>query len=72
MPTYGQTTRSPLILFYRDPLVVVQSMLQNPLIHDHIAFHPVKVFKDAERNNREYSSWLTGDSAWNMQVRNSS
>ena len=71
MTTHGHATKSTPILYYRDPLAVVQAMLQNPLVRDHIAFHPFKVYKDDERQNREYNCWLSGDSAWNMQVRSS-
>jgi len=68
MSTNDHATTSTPILYYRDSLKVVQSLLQNPLTRDHIAFHPFKVYEDDDRQVCTYNSWLSSDSAWDMQV----
>jgi hypothetical protein len=60
--------KSPLTLYYRDPLECLQHLLRNPLIQDHINFTPFRLWADADKLVRIYSEWLSGDVAWNMQV----
>lgn len=61
-------TKSPIHLFYRDPLECIQSLLESPLVKDYIHFTPLRIFKTAEKLVRIYNEWLTGDAAWEMQV----
>jgi len=63
------TTKKEAILHYRDPVEALQMMLENPLVQDHIGFHPFQVFKTAAQQVREYTCWLSGQAAWDMQVR---
>lgn len=62
-------TKHVIRLFYRDPLDCIQSLLESPLVKDHIHFTPLRIFKTAEKLVRVYNEWLTGDVAWRMQVR---
>ena len=62
-------TKSVVRLFYRDPLECIQSLLESPLIQDHIWFAPFQLFKTAEKAVRVYTEWLSGEAAWSMQVR---
>lgn len=55
-------------LYYRDPLECLEFLFRNPLFADHIDFCPRRVYRTAERLVRIYSEWMTGDSAWEMQV----
>jgi hypothetical protein len=61
-------TKKPVNLFYRDGIECVESLLNNPLLADHISFTPLQVFKNAEKLVRIYSEWRTGLAAWEMQV----
>jgi len=61
-------TKSPLQLFYRDPIECIESLLNSPLSADDIEFTPYKLYKTAEKSIRVYSEWLSGDVAWTMQV----
>ncbi|KAF8628685.1 hypothetical protein AX14_011219, partial [Amanita brunnescens Koide BX004] len=60
-------TKRPLVLYYRDPLKCLQSLLHAPFIADQIHFTPLRVFESARRLARVYSEWRTGDAAWEMQ-----
>ena len=61
-------TKKPLVLFYRDALEVLQDILKNPLVMDHLKFTPIQVFQSASGVLRLYEEWLSWDRAWNMQV----
>ena len=61
-------TKNVVRLFYRDPLECIQSLLESPLIQDHIQFTPFQLFKTAEKAVRVYMEWLSGKVAWSMQV----
>ncbi|KAF8808232.1 hypothetical protein BYT27DRAFT_7210979 [Phlegmacium glaucopus] len=45
----------------------LQSILHNPLVKDHIQFHPFQLFQSAEGVMRVYTEWLSGNTAWEMQ-----
>ncbi|KAH7918561.1 hypothetical protein BV22DRAFT_1024408 [Leucogyrophana mollusca] len=60
-------TKRPLCIFYRDPIECLQAILSHPPFAKHIGFVPRKVFGCAARLSRVYSSWLSGDRAWDLQ-----
>ncbi|KJA23491.1 hypothetical protein HYPSUDRAFT_66180 [Hypholoma sublateritium FD-334 SS-4] len=60
-------TKNSIMLYYRDPLQCIQSLMHSPLVKDSIAFTPLQVFRTAEKVMRVYSEWLSGEAAWNMQ-----
>ncbi|KAJ6582017.1 hypothetical protein B0H19DRAFT_930711 [Mycena capillaripes] len=60
----GFPTKTPIVLYHRDPVKCIESLLRNPLLKDHIQFTPKKLF----RNGRPlYTEWITGEGAWQMQ-----
>ncbi|KAJ6468957.1 hypothetical protein DFH09DRAFT_1254079 [Mycena vulgaris] len=59
--------KRPLTLFYRDPVELLESLLQNPLIQDHIHYTPFRLFTTAAQTMRVYTEWLSGNVAWEMQ-----
>ena len=65
----GYRTAKPLVLFYRDPLECVQTLLRNPIYEGKWKFSAQRLYKDPNRQNRFYSDWMTGDGAWSAQVR---
>ena len=64
----GYETVKPVVLFYRDPLEIIQALLQNPIFKGKWAFTARKVYEDAGRQNRIYGDWMTSDGAWSAQV----
>jgi len=61
-------TKSPVKLFYRDPIECIESLLNSPLSADNIEFSPYQVYRTAEKAVRVYSEWMSGNVAWSMQV----
>ncbi|TFK66027.1 hypothetical protein BDN72DRAFT_772601, partial [Pluteus cervinus] len=47
--------KKKLELYYRNPVEVIQNLLQNPLITDHIHYTPFRAFTCAQRVMRLYS-----------------
>ncbi|KAG0707629.1 hypothetical protein DFH29DRAFT_979895 [Suillus ampliporus] len=66
IPT-AHPTKLPVILYWRDPLDCIASILNHPFFHDQIDFTPRRVYATAQRLCRMYSEWMTADDAWNMQ-----
>ncbi|KAF5321441.1 hypothetical protein D9619_000085 [Psilocybe cf. subviscida] len=60
-------TKSPITLYYRDPLECLQALLHSPLVKDHIQFKPFQLFQSAAGAMRVYTEWLSGETAWRMQ-----
>ena len=65
----GYPTHKPMFLFYRNSLDCVEYLLGNPLFANCMDFCPVRSYQDAEHTIRVYTEWLTGNAAWEMQVR---
>jgi len=42
--------------------------MQNPAFKDQQYYEPIRVYRDADYSNREYSEMWTGDWWWNKQV----
>ncbi|KAG1733957.1 hypothetical protein EDB19DRAFT_1896533 [Suillus lakei] len=60
-------TKSPIILYWHDPLECISSILNHPFFHNQLDFTPRKVYSTAKKLCRVYMEWMTGDNAWNMQ-----
>ncbi|KAG1724567.1 uncharacterized protein EDB91DRAFT_1255159 [Suillus paluster] len=60
-------TKSPIRLFWRDPVECLESLFSNPLFHDQLDFIPRRIYKTAAQLLHVYSKWLTGDAAWSIQ-----
>ena len=65
IPNY--TTKTPLVLYYRDPLECVELILTNPLFAGKIHYCP-RMEYDSNGKWR-YNEWITSDGAWDSQVR---
>jgi hypothetical protein len=61
-------TKSPVRLFFRDPLECLESIFSHPRFAKHMDYVPRRVYKTAEKLVRVYNEWMTGDAAWKMQV----
>jgi hypothetical protein len=64
----GYQTSEPMYLYYRDALDCVEYAPGNPLFANHMDFSPVHLYQDMEQTIRVYSEWMTGNTAWDMQV----
>ncbi|KAH7903379.1 hypothetical protein BJ138DRAFT_1020738, partial [Hygrophoropsis aurantiaca] len=62
-------TKTPVRLFWRDPLECIEALFNNPLFHNKLDLVPRRVYRSEERLVRVYSEWMTGDTAWDMQER---
>ncbi|KAG2737513.1 hypothetical protein P692DRAFT_20761563, partial [Suillus brevipes Sb2] len=61
-------TKSPVVLYWRDPLECIASIFNNPIFHNRIDSRPRKVYTTAEKRCRVYTEWMTGNDAWDMQA----
>ncbi|KIM62467.1 hypothetical protein SCLCIDRAFT_119577, partial [Scleroderma citrinum Foug A] len=59
-------TKSPVILYWCDPLECIATILNNPLFRRLIDFVPYKEYSLPTMCQR-YSEWITGNDTWNMQ-----
>jgi Plavaka transposase len=60
--------KGQLIFYHRNPLHVVQSLLDRPSLHDHLEFVPRRVYTNEDREERVYNEIMTGNWAWRTQV----
>lgn len=68
IPESGTATDN-VTLFYRNPVDAVKALLSRPNLVDELEFVPKRVWANKEKKSRIYSEVLTGDWAWNTQVR---
>ncbi|KAG2125423.1 hypothetical protein DEU56DRAFT_892650 [Suillus clintonianus] len=66
IPT-SHPTKSPAVLYWRDPLECIATIFNHPLFHNRIDYAPRKVYSTAQKLSRIYTEWMTGDHAWEMQ-----
>jgi hypothetical protein len=64
----GHATKEPTLLFYRDALDCVEYLFGNPTFANRIDFSPARLYRNLEQTIRIYTEWMTGNSAWEMQV----
>ncbi|KAG2105843.1 uncharacterized protein F5147DRAFT_746400 [Suillus discolor] len=60
-------TKSPVVLYWHDPLDCISAILNHPFFHDQLDFMPHRVYTTAQHLCCVYSEWMTGDDTWNMQ-----
>ena len=65
----GGTTKDPLILYYRDGGECFECLFGDPCYENDMDFGPRRVFTVGEVRERLYSEIMTGDMAWNLQVK---
>ena len=63
----GYATKDPLVLYYRDPVECIEFLMKNPLYSGRIQYTPRQDFDSS--GDRIYNDWITGNGAWDMQVR---
>lgn len=65
----GRTTTKPIRLFWRDGLEVAEWIFGNPVFANHMIFDPTRIYTNTSTGDREYTEYMTGDRAWENQVR---
>jgi hypothetical protein len=65
----SHSTKTPVILYWRDPLECIASIFNHPLFHNRLDLTPRKVYSTSQKLSRVYTEWMTGQHAWDMQVR---
>lgn len=63
-------TKLPVILYWCDPLECISSIFNHPLFHNCMDYSTCRVYTCAQKVCHIYTEWMTGDHAWEMQVRN--
>jgi hypothetical protein len=67
-PDSGHTSL-PLVLYHRNPLDCIQSLLDRPFLCESMEFAPRRTWEDSNWKSRVYSEIMTGNWAWQTQVR---
>lgn len=66
----GYTTRDPIVLYYRDALDVVADLFGNPIFATCLETTPYQLIDlSTTANERVYGEFMSGEFAWDYQVR---
>jgi hypothetical protein len=68
--TTTHPTKSPVVLYWCDPLECISNIFNHPLFHDHMDYSARRAYTCAQKACRVYTEWMTGNRAWEIQVRN--
>ncbi|KAG1860979.1 hypothetical protein C8R48DRAFT_774239 [Suillus tomentosus] len=63
----SHSTKTPVILYWRDPLECIASIFNHPLFHNRLDLTPRKVYSTSQKLSQVYMEWMTGQHAWDMQ-----
>lgn len=69
---HSGTLKKPTDLLFRDPLTIIQQLLQEPIAEGDAVFSPCKAWEDESRTSRQFSEMHTGKYWWDEQVRDHS
>ena len=65
---HGRALAKEVELWHRDPVECIRELLGNPAFKNELQYKPVKIYRNADYTNREYSEMWTGDWWWEIQV----
>lgn len=57
-----------MVLYYRNPIECIKTILSNPIFAGCINFVPERVYTSSHHLERRYSEWMTSEGATFMQV----
>ncbi|KAG2361787.1 hypothetical protein BDR07DRAFT_1258819, partial [Suillus spraguei] len=60
-------TKSPIVLYWCDPIKCISSIFNQPLFHDYMDYSARRVYTCVQKVCHVYTEWMTGDHAWEMQ-----
>jgi hypothetical protein len=66
--TPSHPTKHKLYLYWRDTLECIMWIFNHPSFHDQLDLIPEWQYTSRDKLCRVYTEWMTGDSAWQMQV----
>lgn len=58
----------PLVLYYRDPLECIHTLVSKPAVARHLVYAPQKEFKDVTKTQRVYGEMWMCKGWWETQV----
>lgn len=58
-----------MVLLYRDGFECFKFLFRNPIFQGNFDVAPTQEFPDAEKKTRIYTEIMTGNRAWEIQVR---
>lgn len=61
-------TNKLAILYYRNSLNCIEALFNHPYFASYMDCIPFRTFTTVEQVVREYSEWMSGDVAWDIQV----
>jgi len=67
LPT-AYKTKTPAILYWRDPLEVVKDLYRNPIFSSCLERNPYHLHPTSHPNDRIYGEFMSADFAWGYQV----
>jgi hypothetical protein len=68
-PNHGTLVEGSIAtLFYRNPIKLVQELLQRPSLAESLDYTPTRVYANEEKTKRVYSEMSSGDWWWRTQV----
>lgn len=65
----GYTTRDPMVLYWRDGLEVIRSLVSNPVFANAIEYTPYRLVEEVS-GDRAYGEFMSADYAWEYAVSN--
>ena len=65
----GGTTQRPITFLFRDGLECFKHLFSNPMFASDMDYRPRKLWTDESKASRVYTEIMTGDFAWDVQVR---
>ena len=67
--TKRHPTKKKAELFFRDSLECIKTLFSHPSFAHHMDYTPFRLFETADKAMRIYREWLSGNAAWDFQVR---
>ena len=55
-------------LYYRDAIECTEFLFGNHMFAGHMDLAPYRLYRTAEKGERLYSEWMSGNCAWEMRV----
>lgn len=64
----GFKTKTPIVLYWRNPLEVVKDLYRNPIFSSCLEHNPYCLYSVSRPEDRIYNEFMSGQFAWDYQV----
>ena len=64
----GYKTKTPIALYWQNPLEVVKDLYRNPIFSSCLEHNPYLLFPYSDPGNRVVGEFMSGEFAWDYQV----